>query len=365
MYRLLHSSPRLRWGEGCKGHTMSLRRRSRGHVFGARWGHALGRWGLGPLPVMPGLEPMGAELARLGVWPAAAVMVRLERAIVLPTLGLTGAVMAMVRSSRTMTVLVAWGRFPSCRGSNRWALNWRGWGLAGRRRHGSARAGHRSSHTRSYRCGYGDGSVKPNHDGFGGLGPLPVMPGLEPMGAELARLGVWPAAAVMVRLDRTIVLTTLGLTGVGMAMVRSSRTMTVLVAFWGGVGDGRDHRLGNHGAAAGGHRVANSVRCLVRPARGQVPSCQAPCPGRCSADVPGPPRSGFPDPGQQDPRTMFIETEGTPNPATLKFIPGREVMGLSTADFASGASAARSPLATALFELDGVARVFWAATSLP
>ena len=32
---------------------------------------------------------------------------------------------------------------------------------------------------------------------------------------------------------------------------------------------------------------------------------------------------------------MFIETEGTPNPATLKFLPGRDVMGLSTADFAS------------------------------
>ena len=32
---------------------------------------------------------------------------------------------------------------------------------------------------------------------------------------------------------------------------------------------------------------------------------------------------------------MFIETEGTPNPATLKFLPGRDVMGFSTADFAS------------------------------
>ena len=55
---------------------------------------------------------------------------------------------------------------------------------------------------------------------------------------------------------------------------------------------------------------------------------------------------------------MFIETEGTPNPATLKFLPGCEVMGLSTADFASAVSAIRSPLATALFELPGVARVF-------
>jgi Fe-S cluster biogenesis protein NfuA len=56
---------------------------------------------------------------------------------------------------------------------------------------------------------------------------------------------------------------------------------------------------------------------------------------------------------------MFIETEGTPNPATLKFLPGREVMGSQgTADFASAEAAARSPLATRLFGLSGVARVF-------
>ena len=55
---------------------------------------------------------------------------------------------------------------------------------------------------------------------------------------------------------------------------------------------------------------------------------------------------------------MFIETEGTPNPATLKFLPGRYVMGDGTADFASPDSAGRSPLAGALFALPGVARVF-------
>jgi Fe-S cluster biogenesis protein NfuA len=55
---------------------------------------------------------------------------------------------------------------------------------------------------------------------------------------------------------------------------------------------------------------------------------------------------------------MFIETEGTPNPATLKFLPGRYVMGAGTADFASPVSAERSPLAMALFDLPGVARVF-------
>jgi len=56
---------------------------------------------------------------------------------------------------------------------------------------------------------------------------------------------------------------------------------------------------------------------------------------------------------------MFIETEGTPNPATLKFLPGREVMGdRGTADFASAEAAGRSPLASRIFALGGVARVF-------
>ncbi len=55
---------------------------------------------------------------------------------------------------------------------------------------------------------------------------------------------------------------------------------------------------------------------------------------------------------------MFIETESTPNPATLKFLPGRSVMPAGTADFAGPDSAAASPLAGALFALPGVARVF-------
>jgi len=55
---------------------------------------------------------------------------------------------------------------------------------------------------------------------------------------------------------------------------------------------------------------------------------------------------------------MFIETESTPNPATLKFLPGRDVMGPGTADFATAAAAEGSPLATALFALPGVSRVF-------
>ena len=55
---------------------------------------------------------------------------------------------------------------------------------------------------------------------------------------------------------------------------------------------------------------------------------------------------------------MFIETEGTPNPATLKFLPGRDVMGDGSADFAAPEAASRSPLASLLFNLPGVTRVF-------
>ena len=56
---------------------------------------------------------------------------------------------------------------------------------------------------------------------------------------------------------------------------------------------------------------------------------------------------------------MFIETEATPNPATLKFLPGRDVAGPAlTADFANAGAAERSPLASSLFGLPGVSRVF-------
>jgi Fe-S cluster biogenesis protein NfuA len=56
---------------------------------------------------------------------------------------------------------------------------------------------------------------------------------------------------------------------------------------------------------------------------------------------------------------MFIQTEQTPNPATLKFLPGREVMAQGTADFPNAASAARSPLARSLFEISDVSGVFF------
>ncbi len=56
---------------------------------------------------------------------------------------------------------------------------------------------------------------------------------------------------------------------------------------------------------------------------------------------------------------MFIQTETTPNPATLKFIPGRAVMTEGTAQFASAdAAEGKSPLAQRLFGVDGVTGVF-------
>jgi len=58
---------------------------------------------------------------------------------------------------------------------------------------------------------------------------------------------------------------------------------------------------------------------------------------------------------------MFIETESTPNPATLKFLPGRTVMERGTANFPNAEAATRSPLATRLFGLDGVTGVFFGA----
>jgi Fe-S cluster biogenesis protein NfuA len=55
---------------------------------------------------------------------------------------------------------------------------------------------------------------------------------------------------------------------------------------------------------------------------------------------------------------MFIQTEQTPNPATLKFLPGRSVMESGTANFTTAESAHRSPLAERVFGIDGVTGVF-------
>lgn len=56
---------------------------------------------------------------------------------------------------------------------------------------------------------------------------------------------------------------------------------------------------------------------------------------------------------------MFIQTEATPNPEVLKFLPGKDVLGEGTRDFRSPEEAAASPLAAELFEVTGVTRVFY------
>jgi Fe-S cluster biogenesis protein NfuA len=61
---------------------------------------------------------------------------------------------------------------------------------------------------------------------------------------------------------------------------------------------------------------------------------------------------------------MFIQTEPTPNPEVLKFLPGREVMGEGSRDFRDAEAAKASALAAELFELDGVTRVFFGADFL-
>ena len=55
---------------------------------------------------------------------------------------------------------------------------------------------------------------------------------------------------------------------------------------------------------------------------------------------------------------MFIQTEITPNPATLKFLPGLEVMASGTADYTTADEGAQSPLAGRLFAVSGVCGVF-------
>ena len=56
---------------------------------------------------------------------------------------------------------------------------------------------------------------------------------------------------------------------------------------------------------------------------------------------------------------MFIQTEATPNPQVLKFLPGREVYAQGSRDFRDAEEAAASPLAAELFEIEGVERVYF------
>ncbi|XP_071722748.1 nifU-like protein 4, mitochondrial [Rutidosis leptorrhynchoides] len=58
-------------------------------------------------------------------------------------------------------------------------------------------------------------------------------------------------------------------------------------------------------------------------------------------------------------RSMFIQTQSTPNPSSLMFYPGKPVMEVGSSDFPNARSAMNSPLAKALFGIDGVTRIFY------
>ncbi|KAL5735160.1 hypothetical protein ACOSP7_033021 [Xanthoceras sorbifolium] len=65
------------------------------------------------------------------------------------------------------------------------------------------------------------------------------------------------------------------------------------------------------------------------------------------------------NPFQGQRRTMFIQTQSTPNPSSLMFYPGKPVMDVGSADFPNARSAMNSPLARALYGIDGITRVFF------
>ncbi|KAK9078713.1 hypothetical protein SSX86_002770 [Deinandra increscens subsp. villosa] len=58
-------------------------------------------------------------------------------------------------------------------------------------------------------------------------------------------------------------------------------------------------------------------------------------------------------------RTMFIQTQSTPNPLSLMFFPGKPVMEVGSADFPNARAAMNSPLANTLYGIDGITRVFF------
>ena len=72
------------------------------------------------------------------------------------------------------------------------------------------------------------------------------------------------------------------------------------------------------------------------------------------ATLSGPYRNAF-----EKEEGLFIQTEQTPNPSTLKFLPGRVVMDKGTLDFADATTSHTSPLAKRLFAVEGVERVFF------
>ncbi|KAG1715290.1 NifU-like protein 4, mitochondrial [Nymphon striatum] len=103
-------------------------------------------------------------------------------------------------------------------------------------------------------------------------------------------------------------------------------------------------------------RTKGFGNALVADAMGNKHSCSICQNGHCKS--PNGPRKRR-SKSMQKARKMFIQTESTPNPATLKFLPGQTVLEMGTADFPSSEGADASPLAARIFAVNGVNGVFF------
>ncbi|KAM3407425.1 hypothetical protein ACQJBY_001064 [Aegilops geniculata] len=105
-------------------------------------------------------------------------------------------------------------------------------------------------------------------------------------------------------------------------------------------------------------RVLPAPRFLSSAAGGALDRLNSPPFARPAAPRNPPPPSPWYRLGGQK-RTMFIQTQSTPNPQSLMFHPGKPVMEVGSSDFPNARTAMTSPLAKALFAIEGVTRVFF------
>nr|ADY77002.1 iron-sulfur cluster assembly protein NFU4 [Ipomoea batatas]ADY77005.1 iron-sulfur cluster assembly protein NFU4 [Ipomoea batatas]GMC58991.1 nifU-like protein 4, mitochondrial [Ipomoea batatas] len=113
----------------------------------------------------------------------------------------------------------------------------------------------------------------------------------------------------------------------------------------------------SYAAEGGGLRAY--CRLLFASSSSQVPSAFSNFTSLKSPHLPSSPYSATWATNGGQRRTMFIQTQSTPNPLSLMFYPGKPVMETGSADFPNARSAMNSPLAKALFGIDGITRVFY------
>nr|GMC63582.1 nifU-like protein 4, mitochondrial [Ipomoea batatas] len=113
----------------------------------------------------------------------------------------------------------------------------------------------------------------------------------------------------------------------------------------------------SYAAESGGLRAY--CRLLFAYSSSQVPSAFSNFTSLKSPHLPSSPYSATWATNGGQRRTMFIQTQSTPNPLSLMFYPGKPVMETGSADFPNARSAMNSPLAKALFGIDGITRVFF------